>query len=290
MGGPKEVTDLERHQGDAIAPHTPEAEHLNLLWKLARMTTDTEMVPRTLRKRPDAALAVMVYGHELGLRPMTALREIFIIEGTPSCSARLMRSLIYRAGHRLEFREQSRTQVVVYGERCDGQGTATVTWDIEDARAAGLVGKDVWKRYPRQMLTARATSELARLIFADVTIGYTPEELSRVDLSGEHDYVDVEEVDTPPVDADGVIDADEFDEEPPVEDAPPAPVPTGGPTKQQTRHVMALFGELGITDRAERLVRTGELVGRTVGSWNDVTPDEAERVLTALAHQRQGVA
>lgn len=179
---------------------TPEAEHLNLLWKLARLTTNTEMVPRGLRGRPDAALAVMVYGHELGLRPMTSLREVFIIEGTPSCSAKLMRALIYRAGHALHFVEQSSTRCVVEGTRADGQGSARVTWTLDDAQVAGLTGKDVWRRYPRQMLTARATSELARLIFADVTIGYTPEELQRHDLSGDYDFVDIDDIDDDDVD------------------------------------------------------------------------------------------
>ena len=202
------MTDTDRQEETRtvaveVAPHAPstapavtsrEADHMNLLWKLARMTTDTEMVPKALRGRPDAALAVMVYGHELGLRPMTSLREVFIIEGTPSCSAKLMRSLILRAGHSLVFREVASDRCVVHGTRADGRAEAVVTWTIEDARTAGLTGKDVWKKYPRAMLAARATSELARLVFPDVTVGYTPEELQRVDLSGEYDYLDVDEV------------------------------------------------------------------------------------------------
>lgn len=64
--------------------------------------------------------------------------------------------------------------------------------------------------------------------------------------------------------------------------APTAP-PAEGPSKAQTRHVMALFGGLGITDRAERLARTGELVGREVGSWNEVSPEEADQVIDALS-------
>lgn len=189
------------------APVAAEAEYLNLLWKLARMTTNTEMVPKTLRGRPDAALAVMAYGHELGLRPMTSLRGIFIIEGTPSCSAKLMRALIYQAGHTLEFREQTATKCVMYGERADGKGKSLVEWTIEDARTAGLVSKDVWKRYPKSMLKARATSELARDIFPDIEVGYTPEELSRVDLSTDYDYLDVDETDTAP-DADDIPQSD----------------------------------------------------------------------------------
>jgi hypothetical protein len=187
-----------RSTAPALVEHRPpasaEADHMNLLWKLARMTTNTEMIPKALRGRPDAALAVMVYGHELGLRPMTSLREVYIVDGSPSCSAKLMRSLILRAGHSLVFREVSSERCVVHGTRSDGRAEAVVTWTMDDARTAGVAAKDVWKKYPRAMLAARATSELARLVFPDVTIGYTPEELQRVDLSGEYDYLDVEDV------------------------------------------------------------------------------------------------
>jgi len=160
---------------------------MDVMYRLAQRTTNSEMVPKALRGRPDAALAVMVYGHELGLGPMTALREVFIIEGTPSCSAKLMRALIFRAGHVLRFEDVSTDRVVVYGERTDGLGSARVTWTIDDAKRAQLLTKDVWKKYPSDMLVARATSRIARLIFADCTIGYTPEELSRVNLRQAYD-------------------------------------------------------------------------------------------------------
>jgi hypothetical protein len=166
---------------------SPELAHVDFLYRLAQRTTHSEMVPKALRGRPDAALAVMVYGHELGLRPMTALREVFIIEGTPSCSAKLMRALIYRNGHALHFVETSSQRCIVEGKRADGLGSARVVWEIADAQRAGLLTKDVWKKYPSDMLVARATSRLARLIFADCTVGYTPEELSRFDLRPAYD-------------------------------------------------------------------------------------------------------
>lgn len=168
--------------GAPPALRDPAYERMDVMYRLAQRTTNTEMIPKALRGRPDAALAVMVYGHEIGLAPMTALREVFIIDGTPSCSAKLMRALIFRAGHVLRFEDVSTERVVVYGERNDGQGSARVTWTLDDAKRAGLLTKDVWKKYPSDMLVARATSRIARLIFADATIGYTPEELSRVNL------------------------------------------------------------------------------------------------------------
>jgi hypothetical protein len=189
------------------------ARHYNDLWQLAKLTSNTEMVPKALRGRPDAALAVMVYGHELGLQPMTALREVFIIDGTPSCSAKLMRALILKAGHRLTWKTVTDAKVVIYGERCDGRAAAEVSWTLEGSKQAGLANKDVWKKYPRAMLAARATSELARLIFPDVTIGYTPEELGgATEHFGDYDAIDVEADDVPPyVDPDTgeIIDVEE---------------------------------------------------------------------------------
>ena len=82
----------------ATAPVVPDengkthaARHYNDLWKLATLTTSTQMVPKALRGRPEEAFAVMVYGSELGIAPMAALRSIYIIEGQPTCSAQLMR-------------------------------------------------------------------------------------------------------------------------------------------------------------------------------------------------------
>lgn len=65
-----------------------------------------------------------------------------------------------------------------------------------------------------------------------------------------------------------------------------APKAAGGPSEHQTKHVMALFGKLGITDRDVRLARTSSIVGREVGSWNDVTADEADQVIDALRLER----
>lgn len=67
---------------------------------------------------------------------------------------------------------------------------------------------------------------------------------------------------------------------PPGDDAPRRV----GPSEHQTKHVMALFGELGYgkEDRAARLARTSAIVGREVGSWSDVTDDEADQVVDAL--------
>jgi hypothetical protein len=57
-------------------------------------------------------------------------------------------------------------------------GSVEITWTIEQAKAANLSGKDVWKAYPRAMLRARCISEGIRTVFPSCIVGtYTPEEI-----------------------------------------------------------------------------------------------------------------
>lgn len=113
---------------------------------------------------------------------MQSLNSIHVIEGKPSMSPELMRALVARAGHRIDVKEASADKVTLWGKRCDNESEATVTWTMEDAKMAGLAGRGAWKTYPRAMLLARATSELCRMVFADVVAGlsYTDEEVSSV--------------------------------------------------------------------------------------------------------------
>jgi hypothetical protein len=63
---------------------------------------------------------------------------------------------------------------------------------------------------------------------------------------------------------------------------------TGEPARQtkpsaaQTAKAMAMFTDAGIMDRDDRLKATAAYIGREVGSWNDLTRDEASVVIDAL--------
>jgi hypothetical protein len=61
-------------------------------------------------------------------------------------------------------------------------GELTIDWDMERAKKAGLGGKDMWAKYPRQMLRARVISEGIRATNPAVASGiYTPEEVHDMD-------------------------------------------------------------------------------------------------------------
>jgi hypothetical protein len=139
-------------------------------------------VPTALRGKNEAVLACVLYGAELGLGPMQSLNSIHVIEGRTAMSPELMRAMVARHGHRIDVVENSATACEVKGIRSDTGSMATVRWTMEDAKLAGLAGKNNWKTYPRAMLLARATSELCRIVFPDVIAGlsYTPEEVSSI--------------------------------------------------------------------------------------------------------------
>jgi hypothetical protein len=151
-------------------------------WRLARRISYTPFVPKALQGDPNSVLACILTGEELGLGPMQSLRMVHVIEGRPAASAELMRALVNRAGHRVDVVEARQDRVTLSGVRRDTQARATVMWTIKDAERAGLVKNPAWSKYPRSMLLARATSELCRMLFADVIGGlYTPEETAAIE-------------------------------------------------------------------------------------------------------------
>lgn len=145
----------------------------------AREICQTEFVPAALRGKAAAVTAAILAGSEMGLGPMTSLMHIHMIDGRPSLSSEMQRGLVLGLGHHLRYREMTTTRCVVDGQRRGETDWTTVTWTIDDAKRAGLDGKQNWRKYPRRMLAARATGELCRMLFADALAGmpFSAEEL-----------------------------------------------------------------------------------------------------------------
>jgi hypothetical protein len=158
----------------------PSGQELEQTWQLASKLARTEFVPRDLRGKPEAVLACMLTGRELGIGPMQALRDIYVVNGRPALSATLMVTRVRAHGHRFRTITSSEQQATVQVHRHgEAEPELPVTWQLEDAKRAKLLGKDVWQQYPKAMLWARAASAACRRDCPEALGGavYTPEEI-----------------------------------------------------------------------------------------------------------------
>jgi hypothetical protein len=130
---------------------------------------------------PEQALMLMMAGRDLGLSYVQSLRAFHVIEGKPSLSAQGMVAVCLKSGicDYFEVVERTDQRATVRAKRA-GRPEHVMTFSIDDAKRAGLVGKGNWAKYPAAMLVARAQAALAREVFPDLLLGlYTDDEMSQ---------------------------------------------------------------------------------------------------------------
>lgn len=279
--------------------------------ELAKAISGTEFVPKAIRHNPAAISAVILYGDEIGLGPMVALQMVAMIDGRPFVAAQAQRGLVLVAGHDLWLDEATNTRATWAGRRTGSDQVTRITWTMDDARRARLDGKPNWRAYPRQMLTARASAELVRAVFADTIGGLRAiEELDDFDpaLIGLSPVPEAAGTDGPapagrrsrtprrpavvPAAAAPVPDpapAARPPLRPPAQMEParwldePEPEPEPGPMEPaQRRRMHGLFRARKIPDRADRLILTAEVIGRPIKSSTELTSTEADKIITYL--------
>ena len=154
---------------------------------MSEVLVKSGMLPAHI-KTPQAAVAIIQKGRELGIQPMYALSNIVSIQGKPTANAELMLALIYRdhGDNAITFTHSDNTACAIAYARRSWKQPQTYTFTIEDAKAAGLLSNQTWQKYPAAMLRARCISAVARMAFPDSIGGmYTPEELgAEVDEDG----------------------------------------------------------------------------------------------------------
>lgn len=127
---------------------------------------------------PEKLFLLLQQGKELGLQPMQSLNNIYVVNGKTAISSKMMLSLAIRAGIKYEF-------VTWTAEKCEiiftrGDWSMNFDYTIDEARLAGLLSKDNWRAYPKEMLKSRCISRGLSLIAPDV-IGGLYEESELVD-------------------------------------------------------------------------------------------------------------
>jgi hypothetical protein len=133
--------------------------------KLFGMTNETQV------------LALMAVAQAEGKHPAIIARDYDIIQGRPAKKADAMLRDFIASGGKVEWHQLDDTKADATFSHPFG-GTVRIEWDMRRAEAAGLKGKDMYKKYPRQMLRARTVSEGVRTVCPAATSGlHVPEEV-----------------------------------------------------------------------------------------------------------------
>lgn len=146
----------------------------------AKIVAQSSLIPAEYRGKPADIVWAMDIGDALGVPYTQVMQSMVVARGRMTMSADLMGAVVRRAGHKLRLREDGDSVTADLIRADDPDYTFTVTWDKAKAQAAGLWGsRGPWQQYPRQMLRARAITEVCRQGASDALAGpaYTPEEL-----------------------------------------------------------------------------------------------------------------
>lgn len=160
---------------------TDDVQRMNLDARMeyAEQLATSGLIPTTFQKHPENVLVAIEWGRELGLSPIAAMKEIYVVHGQPSLSAKSMLGLARKAGHRVRIKGEDQQATCEIVRADDPEYTHSVTYTLDDAKRAGLLGGTGWKNNPKTMLRWRAASECIRMACPEVLggISYTPEEM-----------------------------------------------------------------------------------------------------------------
>lgn len=158
-------------------------------------------------KKPNEAFALMLIAQAEGRHPATIAQDYDVIQGRPALKSVAALARFQQAGGKVEWIESNATAAEATFSHPLG-GSLTVRWTMERATAAGLTGKDNWRKFPDQMLRARCASEGPRAVFPACLNGmYIAEEVMDFDPPAPKQskldpakYVDQTPPPAPPVD------------------------------------------------------------------------------------------
>jgi hypothetical protein len=150
--------------------------------------TDISMMTKAIAKsnlfgikEESQVFALMLVAQAEGKHPATVAQEYDIIQGRPAIKSQSALARFQNAGGKIQWLKRSDLE-------CEAEfshplsGTVVINWSIDRAKIAQLTGKDSWKKFPAQMLSARVVAEGVRACYPACLNGlYLSEEVRDFD-------------------------------------------------------------------------------------------------------------
>jgi hypothetical protein len=165
-------------QSQPVIVQEDEGKTLDVVLRKAEILLKSGMLPKELNTKEKIAV-LMMKAKELNMPALEAISHLYVVNQKVAIDSSGMLALILRSGlaKKIHF-ESDGTSAWCEMERKDGVISFKYTFTIEDAKRAGLLSKESWQKYTKELLVARAISGCARKVFPDVVGGlYTVEEL-----------------------------------------------------------------------------------------------------------------
>jgi hypothetical protein len=213
------------------------------------------------------AVVKILAGQELGFGPFASMTGVNIIQNKPVLAANLMAAAVKRQG-KYNYRVVEMTDTgceLAFFEA--GQEVGRSIFNKADAEKAGLLQKDNWRKYPRNMYFARALSNGQKWYAPDVFNGatvYTPDELG-AQVNEEGNAVIIDAVATP---------APEL-----------APTPEYTPPTYEIAAAVTATGKDGTDKRLDSL--TAKALQYVIDNSQNFDKIEAAKVVLAHDHQME---
>src|SRR3990170_1180218 len=138
-------------------------------------------------KNSAGAFAVVQYGRELGIPPMTSMQTMAIVKGKITMMGSMLQTLLIRGGVKITILETTKKYCTLKFER-EGYPTVTTSFGEEDAKRAGLFRSDSgYFKYPEEMYYWRTLAKGGRRIGSDLTLGL----YAREEIEGDDSIIDV---------------------------------------------------------------------------------------------------
>ena len=231
------------------------------------------------------ATAAVLQGLTLGVDPLVALQQIYIIHGRPGMYAKFMVALVQAHGHEVWTEDLTETRAVVCGRRKGSQHTERITITMDMARKAKWTSNAKYQETPQDMLWARAAARVCDRIASDVLKGVASVEEIQDEVRVTAEVGTATRTVSPRRRAVAAVEASTV-EEPPLEDeAPAVAAPAEAPpaiTSEQRTTLTDLLKSTGRNGRTAAAKHISSVIGRDIAAATDLTEAEAWRVIEAL--------
>lgn len=162
---------LARRDG-GILPFVP--RDMEDAWRTSELLSKASLIPDDLRGKPHDVLVAVLTGAELGISPMQAIREVYVVRGRPFIASLLRVAMVRQSPECLMWQlvESTAEKATFRTQRRGDLTPTTMTFTMKEAISAGLPKQNPkYNTDPALMLRRRCASRLIDEVYPDIVRG-----------------------------------------------------------------------------------------------------------------------